>query len=589
MKLKSIELQNFQGIKSLHLDFDGRSASIYGTNATGKTTVFNALTWLLFDKDSTGAKGYTPKTKGKDGDLHYLNHSAEGAFIKETGQIISFKKIYHEVYTKTRGTNEENMTGNTTDYYVDGVPAKEKDYNDILNNLCGGSEKMKILTMPDYFSEGMSWSDRRTILIDMCGNVKDADVLKGHKELKDLNKYLLMPGTADQLYTVDDYLKIAKSQKASIRKDLDAIPNRIDEAKRAMPEVTETDTVVIDNKISELSRKLDELVKPDIEFNINLSEKIYEAKRQQVQEKSVLQDMRGQYSDALRTIDRLTDLRQDLSDKYKAIQSEKWDENKSVCPTCNRELPIENIQKLKDTFETNKAQRLDAITRQAKDASKDTIESFVNKAKELKESISKQEDVIQDYEKKIAELETGLSYAPSPLKNGDQANAINNEIENLKELKINIATKATQEKRIAELAGQEKDLSYQFEKIEKGIFLCESFIRAKVSMLSEKINDKFRSVRFQLFAELQNGGIEEKCEVLIPSADGSMVPYSRANHAGRVNAGIEIIEALSKHWNLSLPIFFDNAESVVELQEVNAQVVKLYVSGKDKKLRLELE
>ena len=93
MKLLTLRLENFQGLKSEELKFDGHSASIYGDNATGKTTVFNAMTWLLFDKASTGAKNFTPKTKGPDGDLHYIDHAAEAAFKLGEGRIVNLRKV----------------------------------------------------------------------------------------------------------------------------------------------------------------------------------------------------------------------------------------------------------------------------------------------------------------------------------------------------------------------------------------------------------------------------------------------------------------------------------------------------------------
>ena len=103
MKLLNLTLNNFQGIKKLTFDFDGgKSASIYGDNATGKTTVYNALTWLLFDKASTAAKNFTPKTKGPDGDLHHLDHSSEATLQTDDGRIVTLKKTYKEIYKKKR-------------------------------------------------------------------------------------------------------------------------------------------------------------------------------------------------------------------------------------------------------------------------------------------------------------------------------------------------------------------------------------------------------------------------------------------------------------------------------------------------------
>lgn len=131
MKLYRLTLNNFQGIKSLSFDFpEGRSASIYGDNATGKTTCYNALTWLLFDKASTAAKNFTPKTKGPDGDLHHLDHSAEAVFVTDTGRQITLKKTYHESYKKKRGSAMEEFDGHTVEY---GYPLISKQVSNVIN------------------------------------------------------------------------------------------------------------------------------------------------------------------------------------------------------------------------------------------------------------------------------------------------------------------------------------------------------------------------------------------------------------------------------------------------------------------------
>ena len=52
--------------------------------------------------------------------------------------------------------------------------------------------------------------------------------------------------------------------------------------------------------------------------------------------------------------------------------------------------------------------------------------------------------------------------------------------------------------------------------------------------------------------------------------------------------GLDIINALSNHYQVELPIFIDNAESVNKLMPVASQIIKLIVS-QDKKLRIENE
>ncbi len=59
IRLKQLKINNFKGIKALKLDFgtDGNN-TIYGANGSGKTTVFDSFTWLLFGKDSQGKSDF---------------------------------------------------------------------------------------------------------------------------------------------------------------------------------------------------------------------------------------------------------------------------------------------------------------------------------------------------------------------------------------------------------------------------------------------------------------------------------------------------------------------------------------------------
>ena len=166
--------------------------------------------------------------------------------------------------------------------------------------------------------------------------------------------------------------------------------------------------------------------------------------------------------------------------------------------------------------------------------------------------------------------------------------ALYEEIRAQEELKTRIAIAASQTERIKELEAREKELSQQYETLEQGMYLCEVFIKTKVNLLTDRINSKFQNVRFRLFVEQQNGGVKEDCEVMIPAEGGRMVPFTFANNAARINAGLEIIDTLSNHWNLAMPVFVDNAESVTRLLQMDTQVIRLVVSEADQKLRLEV-
>ncbi len=62
MRLTRLTLRNFKGISEFILDAQGENVTVYCDNAAGKTTLFDAFTWLLFDKDSQNRKDFAIKT-----------------------------------------------------------------------------------------------------------------------------------------------------------------------------------------------------------------------------------------------------------------------------------------------------------------------------------------------------------------------------------------------------------------------------------------------------------------------------------------------------------------------------------------------
>ncbi|MCD7757327.1 MAG: AAA family ATPase, partial [Clostridiales bacterium] len=238
MKLQSLKLTNFQGIKSLELVFDGKNASVYGDNGTGKTTIYNAFSWLLTGKSGTGEKGYTPKTNdAAGGEVHNLDHTAEMA-LDIDGQLVSLRKTFHEVWKKKRGSATKELTGNTTDSFINGVITKEKDYAEFVRVNVAPEERLRLLTQVDYFLEVMPWAKRRQVLVDLCGEMPDMDIIHQNEQLSDLTTFLAIPGTnGQQYYAVEEYRKIAASRKQDINRQLDILPGRIDEATKSIPDI----------------------------------------------------------------------------------------------------------------------------------------------------------------------------------------------------------------------------------------------------------------------------------------------------------------------------------------------------------------
>ena len=137
--------------------------------------------------------------------------------------------------------------------------------------------------------------------------------------------------------------------------------------------------------------------------------------------------------------------------------------------------------------------------------------------------------------------------------------------------------------RIAELEAEEVKLSEKIAELEGLEMLSEEFIRAKVELLEEKVDSKFKYVSFKMFRNQNNGGLEECCE---PCVNG--VPFtSNLNDAAKINAGLDIINTLCSHYGVNAPIFIDNRESTNKIIDVDSQVINLRVS-EDKELKVEV-
>ena len=235
MQIKKLHLENFRGIKELDLDLM-ETVTIYGPNGSGKTTVANAISWLVTDQPITGEKDFTPKTEGS----HNLNHIAEMTLTSQDGDIV-LKKDFHEIWKKKRGSKSPEFAGHKTEYFVNGVPHKKKDYETVVETFCNTRlENIPMMIRIGYFAEELKMEARRKVLFEVLGDISDEDVIK-QAGLEKLNDILLVPGADDgKKYSPEEFMAIAKNRRREINKKLDEIPARIDELTKTMPEEEET-------------------------------------------------------------------------------------------------------------------------------------------------------------------------------------------------------------------------------------------------------------------------------------------------------------------------------------------------------------
>lgn len=650
MKLIRLRLENFQGVRLADFTFDGQSASIYGDNATGKTTVFNAFTWLLFDKASTGAKNFSPKTEG----THDLDYVAEALIETDDGAQVDLRKVFHEVYKKKRGSQTKEFSGHTTEYYIDGVPTTATEFTTKVNSLVGTEEQMKMLTMPDYFPSVLPWQKRREILLQICGDISDEAVITGTPELAAarFGDILTIPGASEKKYTVEEFRKILSESRKKLNAELTAIPERINEAEKAIPD-TGTDTAdSLENARREAQRGLDEaeaLAASDSsdaasEISVSISNarlELSEARRKYSEATAAQNEdttrkiaeihseitglqkkgfsLRSELSRKKIEIEEAEKKRSTLIDEFNLVSSQRWDDSKAVCPTCHRPYDPDKAAELKAEFNKNRSEKLLEISERGKKVDRriiakmkedlqkglDEFDRITGQYAELTEQAEalKEKLITPDpfetteqgkaLAKKIADLQSKASDADAVSREveSERAEAVKEKREALQKVMDRIADLRTAERqrdRIEVLRGTQKDLAKSFEKTERLLHLCDVFTRAKVDMLDARINSRFSSLRFRLFEEQINGGLKDCCEVLIPTPAGALVPYASANNAAKINAGLEVIHTLSEAWRLQIPVFVDNAEAVTHLTEYpDLQIIRLVVSESDKTLRME--
>jgi DNA repair exonuclease SbcCD ATPase subunit len=649
MKLKAIGIKNFKGISELEIALNGSDVSIYGDNGTGKTTIADAFTWLLFAKDSLNSANFEIKPI----ELAGVETEVEAVLDLGQGVELTLKKIYSEKWTKKRGSATSEFTGHTIDHFVDGVPSKKKEFDAAVSNICN-EDLFKLLTNPRYFNEVLHWQDRRKTLLAVCGDVSDADVIASDKSLAGLPQIL-------GKHSLDDYRKIVKARLPEINRELEKIPVRIDELQRSMVPARDPLTIkgaiahmrdTVKTKREELTqlqnggeitakkKELAEIATKIITVDNDLARR---RQRQNEAGEETRRKLNKAVTDSSINIDqaaanraalvrRSTEIKESVAVLEKEIETlrAQWKQENArqvehedtlTCPTCGQGLPedkvIEAREKATDAFNLDKATALrnnnakgvatkakitalqeewDTINTKlahfdtdlarmreehaaAVAAVKSHAETEADKIEEPAERatlVAKQE-ALQD---EIAELESGGKSDTAPLV--AEIAKIETQIEDLQKELASIDAATAAKTRIEELKKQERELAAEYEKFEGHLHLTEQFVRAKVRMLEENINSRFKLARFKLFAEQINGGLSEICDTTVNG-----VPYNSMNNASRINCGIDIRNVLSEHHGVELPYFVDNAESVVELMPSDSQQIRLMVSSEDKALRIE--
>ena len=621
IKLLSLEIKNFQGIKNLYIDFNGDDAKIRGDNGTGKTTVKSAFNWLLFGKNAEGKTDFGIKPTDADGNvIHRLETSVEAVFEVD-GTQKQFMKTLNESWVRKRGAATETFSGNENTFFVNTVPKKKTEYMVEINNLIN-EDLFKMITDPLYFNQ-INWKDRREMILDICGKISDDEVFMMDAELHPLQAEL-------KGRTIDEYKSVLARDMKSINKELAVIPSQINEAELAKPTSTENVDVskkqVLERDISYLRTAKSEILNGAEIVRLKSDRTILEKEMQMLSQNSnsspsqsymEIQDLKREKEKRLNEVKGLdvsiTHSMEQLKsvEEKEAILLAEWDKvfaqqfRGSNCPTCGQEFPPNLLDEKKKAFNTERATNLNIIE-QSLAKNKDEETKWLTNKNDLEKQKQKVLDSIPEIEKSIAlmeaEYQKELDAQKTQIENARieytrkifaideqianynenskeriaeidaRIETLNEELHAINVVEAGIELEKRQDARIQELMESQKNLSREYMDKERWLSLAEKFIITKVRMLNEKINEHFKYANFKLFTQNINGGIEETCEVTYNG-----IPFKDLNSAGRINIGLDIINTLCRKNDIIAPIFIDNAESVTRFIETESQKVLLVV------------
>lgn len=645
--ISKIDFLNFKGIRDLSVEFDQELTSIYGDNGIGKTTIFDGITWVLFGKDSKDRKSFGIKTYDENNHvIPRIPHEVTVTLLVDDEEVTLCRR-YNEKWTKKRGSAEEVFDGHEEERLYNGVPCSMKEYNEKIASLCS-EEVFKFITNPLYFTKQKA-DVQRAMLFRMAGGVSDADIASGNREFDNLlskltgknldefkreiqakkrkikNELDMIPSRIDErkrdMPTSEDWDTLEKELESK-KKALEDIEQQLIDASKAA-EVSNQHKMTLIKEAGKIQEK-----KAERQFKIK--EDILAEYRQQQSarnklvsaisaEESTIATLKTRIQEYDNSLVKLAQDREYLISEWNSINAEQltFNEDEFICPTCKRRFEVHEIesrqQEISETFLKNKSERLErnkqagmGIKRKREEIEQLKLQAEVNVSS--KQAWIDEQKASSLYINELVEPETASviaadrEYIELCNQETELRNQINNEadtsssdnseliegkitiVSSIDELKKMLSKKEAIERnnaRISELETMMRKQSQEYAELEGIEFTITSFSKARIEAVERKINGMFKTVKFKMFEQQINGGEVETCEAIVGG-----VPFSDLNDAGKINAGLDIINAICDFEGVYAPIVIDNAESVNELLPTKSQQIRLVVS-KDKKLVIE--
>lgn len=588
IKLKKLVLQNFKGCEVRTVNFSDQT-KISGANATGKSTIADAWTWLLFNKDSAGSEKFQVRPLDAGGkQVDNVEIMVEG-MLDADGKEIVLKKVQKQIWRKKRGTDVAELQGNENLFEINGYPKSEKDYKEYISDLVS-EELFKLITSPQAFVS-LPWKKQRDILMRLVNNVSDVEIAQSDTQFT-----VLIP-ELEQASTDDIQKKYTKALNIWKKKQVE-IPARIDELSKQLVDIdvaelelqrnylreqiietehqqedSEAAIKEYDKHSNEILRLKGEMREISDKANHSLNEERRAIQNRKDEAQRGFKDSRQKIQmtelDIARckeAIERQEKEKKHLQDEWRAERAKtfpeyeelpKLTEDDLVCPTCGQALPEERKQEKiarhgqdeedhrrayeadRQAFEANKKDALALITQKGNAA----VASIKDKQEELKRLEADLEQAKADsmrFNKEESEAMEALSKLPihADLSDNQEYEALQLQVSKMEEALRSMGTGADYRSQLRiKLSGLREELSA----VEKNIASADNTaVEERIAELQEEqreVGQKVADQEKMIF--LLESFIRAKMNRISESINAKFNTVSWKLFANQINGGMK--------------------------------------------------
>lgn len=637
IKLKKLILENFMCYALKEIDFSDFT-KISAMNGVGKSTIANAYMWLFFNCDYELRDNQNVRREVDGKTIDDVDVSVT-AVIDMDGKEITAKKVQKRTYSKDGTSCKDDNK-----YFINDVPKTLKDFNAYFEL---DMNVWKMCTSVNAFLSQKP-ADMRGYLFSLVEEVTDVQVASSNKDLKKLVPLL-------EKYKAEELLAMNKATKSKVSKDLPILDGQIKEKERDIQIKSDIDVSDLellrnslkeqikentdkqtnaDRMMEECSKVQDEIMKLKFDLsglqnkaneeliatNAEIRKTITDLLNVKRATETYISEAKRQVATCKDNVDILNRKRNSYAEEWKSVNSEQFNEDTTICPTCGRKLATSKITSLRNDFEGNKKNRLDDITAKGMDC-KSQIDKNNDRIKELEAELDKLQIQLDEADKRLEELNKKADSQPTfvDISDTEEYKAIQDKIaeregyaEKLSSGDIRAELKAQEnnlrqrladcdgeiaksdttadEERLAELKKQKIDMEQSKTDCEKILDLLDELDKAKNELLTDQINSHFSLVRWKLFENAKNGNYKSVC---IPMVDGKSILTTMSNKGNRILGRIDICKAIQKISGINCPIWLDDSENLDTANQskvadmVDSQLIMLFVND-SKELKVEV-